>query len=81
MTAPPGRVVKLYYDSPRDVAVGDFIRTPSGRAYRVETVRVQTRGLHRGRKHIGALVLDPADLSQQPDEGDVVHPLYWYARG
>ena len=81
MSALPGRVVSLYYDSPRDVAVGDFIRTPSGRTYRVETVRVQQRGIHTGRKHIGALVLDPANTEEQPSEDDVVHPLHWYSRG
>lgn len=80
MAAPPGRVVALYYDSPVQVAVGDFIRTPSGRTYRIETVRVQERGRHVGRQHIGGLVLDPDDPDQQPTPGDVVHPIYWYAR-
>lgn len=75
--APPGSVVSLYYDSPRQVEVGDEIRTPSGRRYEVVRIRYQQRGAHVGRKHIAALVLDP----DRPLDPDVkVHPLHWYRR-
>lgn len=74
MKAPPGSVVGIYYDSPRDVNTGDVLKTPSGRCYLVITIRVQTRGLHPGRKHIHAVVLEVAP------EKAIIHPLYWYPR-
>lgn len=73
---PVGSLVSLYYDSDRLVEEADVIRTPTGRSYRVVSVRVQERGKNAGRQIIKALVIDPADVA--PD--DVVHPLHWYSR-
>jgi hypothetical protein len=74
MKAPIGAMVSIYYDSPREIELGDVLRTPSGRCYLIMALRVQTRGLHRGRKHIRAIVIEEAPI------GSIVHPLFWYPR-
>ncbi len=76
MSAPVGRVVGLYMDTLRTVAEQDVITTPSGRAYRVVGVRRQERGIHEGRWHLRALVIDPTTIQ----DGDEVIPLVWYRR-
>ena len=75
MTTPVGGVCRITYDSPRPVAAGDALRTPSGRTYQVREVRIQKRGRHAGRKHLRLLVVDDAP------PGVTVHPLIWYKRG
>ena len=77
MKAPPGRIVSLYMDTLRTIEVGDEIETRSGRRYEVQSVRVQSRGKHVGRKHLMALVLDP-DHPRDPDV--TIHALWWYSR-
>lgn len=72
---PPGSLVSLYYDSPRPVEVGDYIRTPTGRTYRVETLRVQQKGSRAGRKHMMCTVLAPDE-----EVDGKIHPLVWYTR-
>lgn len=69
--------VGLYYDSPQEVGVGDYLQTPTGRTYFARTVRVQSRGEHIGRKHIRAIVIDRREI--EPD--GIVHPIHWYKRG
>ena len=59
MTAPAGAIVGLYVDLLRSVHEQDVIETPSGRRYLVMSVRVQLRGIHRGRQHLRALVMQP----------------------
>jgi hypothetical protein len=54
--------------------VGDAIETPTGRTYVLTSVRRQERGMHVGRWHLRAIVVEKAP------EGAVVHPLYWYRR-
>lgn len=76
MPAPIGRDVGLYYDSPRAVAAGDYLQTPTGRTYLVRAVRVQAKGIHVGRKHIRAIVVDGATVA----DSATVHPIYWYKR-
>ena len=77
MTAPPGAVVALTYDSRRDVAEGDAIVTGTGRTYLVVGVRRQQRGRFAGRWHLRCVVL-AADAELDPDV--VRHPLRWYRR-
>lgn len=77
MPAPAGALVSLYYDGAAEVHEGEFIRTGTGRTYRVETVRVQQRGRHAGRQHLMAVVLGPDD--PLPDDA-TVWPLRWYRR-
>jgi hypothetical protein len=77
VTAPPGSLIRLYYDARERVERGDFIRTPTGRTYLIEAVRVQQRGKNKGRQHIVAMVMEPDfDLS----DDDIVHPLHWHKR-
>lgn len=76
--APIGAVVALYYDDPQvPLAKGHVIRTPSGRCYRVASLRVTKRGIHTGRRwYLTAHVVDPGTVSPT----DVIHPLNWYPR-
>ena len=76
MSAGIGSVVGLYMDTPRKLAEGDYIQTPTERTYEITSVRQQTRGKHTGRWHLRALVI-PADAIP---EGATVHPLAWYRR-
>lgn len=66
--------MKLFYDG-RKLATGEYLRTPTGRLYRVVSIRVQERGKHIGRQHLACLV------SSATEPGARVHPLHWYARG
>jgi len=74
MKAPLGAEVGLYYDG-RPVSVEDCLVTPSGRVYFIISLRVQERGIHIGRQHIRAIVMD------QVPERSKAHPIYWYKRG
>ena len=76
MTAPIGAVVSLYMDTLRTIEEADVIRTPSGRSYRVASVRRQAKGIHVGRWHMQCVVIDPATI--QAD--DHVIDLIWYRR-
>lgn len=72
---PIGAVVRLYFDSIDPVGREDFIRTPTGRTYKVLGGRVQQRGKHRGRQHLECLVID-----DDVPAGATVHHLVWYPR-
>lgn len=74
MKAVPGSVVSLYYDSPRDLAAGNVLLTPTGRAYQILELRRQARGRHVGRWHLKALVLEKIP------PGATTYPIYWYRR-
>ena len=74
MKAAVGSVVSLYYDSPRELAVGHVLLTPTGRVYQLVELRRQMRGSHVGRWHLKALVLDSIPA------GSITHPIYWYRR-
>jgi len=74
LKAPAGSLVSLYYDSPREIAIGDALMTRSGRVYLIAELRRQTRGGHIGRWHIKAIV------SETIPAGTTTHPIYWYKR-
>lgn len=74
MKAPIGSVVKLTYDSPRAVSPGDVLKTLAGRMYLICETRRQVKGLHVGRWHLQAIIVD------EVPEGAHVHPIYWYRR-
>jgi hypothetical protein len=77
MTAPVGRVVSLYIDTATDhVDEGDVIQTPSDRSYRVVASRQQQRGIHVGRWHLQALVIDADTVTDE----DRVIQIVWYPR-
>ena len=69
--APPGALVSIYYDSPREIAPGDALQAPSGRTYIIAGIRIQKRGKHIGRKHLKCIVSD----GSQAFSG-TVHPIY-----
>lgn len=69
----PGEECTISYDGDV-VAPGDALRTPTGRAYGVISVRVQTRGKHTGRQFVRCVVLDELSAATR------VHPLVWYKR-
>lgn len=74
MKAPAGSLVSLYYDSPREIVIGDVLMTESGRVYIIAELRRQARGRHIGRWHIKAIV------SETVPAGTTTHPIYWYKR-
>ncbi len=74
MKATVGSLVKLFYDSPREINVGEALKTMTGRVYLIAELRKQIRGAHIGRWHIKAIVLD------EVPEGTKIHPIYWYRR-
>ena len=72
--APNGAVVSLYYDSSRLIQENDVLQTPKGRCYLIVGLRRQAKGIHKGRWHIKALVIDA------PPPDAKVYPIYWYRR-
>lgn len=76
MSAPVGAVVNLYVDLVAIVKPGDVIETRSGRRYSALTVRVQLRGMNKGRQHLSALVLG----DEATPDGATVHRIRWYRR-
>ncbi|QDP45538.1 hypothetical protein SEA_FUZZBUSTER_54 [Microbacterium phage FuzzBuster] len=77
MAAPAGAVVKLYVDTRWSIERGDVIKTQSGRRYLVESVRIQERGKHAGRKHLVVIVMAQDDPT--PEDANVI-PIRWYRR-
>lgn len=75
--APPGAVVRIFIDKVARVAPDDIIETPTGRRYRVISVREQLSGKHVGRQHMVLTVLAATDLVPL----DRVHTISWYKRG
>lgn len=73
--APPGSVVRIYYDSPAELSPGDALVTTTGRTYLIASCRRQARGKHQGRWHLACVVVDVP-----PPAGARVHPLRWYRR-
>lgn len=73
----PGEQASLYYDSPRPVEAGDYIRTASSRTYLVTSARIQLRGKHAGRQHLTTIVMPPDHVVE---DGATVHALHWYRR-
>jgi hypothetical protein len=57
-----------------EVLVGDALRTPTGRTYLIVERRVQKRGEHVGRQHLGCLV------AKEPPPGVRVRRMHWYRR-
>lgn len=76
---PPGSRVRLTYDGRVTLREGDYLRTgTTGRLYLVETNRIQTKGKHAGRQHLGCVVMPPG---HRPERDAVVAPIFWYPRG
>lgn len=77
--APAGAFVRIYVDG-LEVLPGDALRTPTGRTYMVMVMerRVQQRGKHVGRQHLGCLIAAP---DAGIPEGTRVRRMHWYKRG
>jgi hypothetical protein len=74
----PGEPASLYIDTVARVAEGDYIRTPTGRTYLVQSVRVQERGAHAGRRqHLKTVVMEPGHPFE---DDDTIHDIIWYKR-
>ena len=71
---PAGSIVRITFDGLRRLEPGDVLQTKTGRGYVIMTVRVQQRGVHRGRQHLLCLV------ATEPPPGAIVYPLRWYPR-
>jgi len=74
-----GDVVRIYYDSRRDVDAGDILFTPTGRCYRIVAARQQQTGKHAGRWHLTCVVL-AGHVDEQPRDGERRLPIIWYRR-
>jgi hypothetical protein len=70
----PYSACKLYYDGAANLAIGDYLVTPGGSAYLVQTIRQNRNRPYR--KHLDCLRWPKAEI---PD-GAKVHPLHWYKR-
>lgn len=68
----PGEPASLYVDLYEYVEDGDYIRTPSGRQYLVQSVRIQKTGKHVGRQHLKTVVMEP---DHQPGDDAVIHDM------
>jgi hypothetical protein len=65
---------KLYYDGHVDVLAGDYLLTPGGSAYLIQSVRVNRNRPYR--RHLGCLRWPKGEIP--PDAR--VHALHWYVR-
>lgn len=65
---------KLFYDGWAELAVGDYLRTPAGSAYLVQSVRVNRNRPYR--RHLECVRWPVAEIPKDA----TVHPLHWYLR-
>lgn len=65
---------KLFYDGASNLQVGDFLETPAGSAYLIQSIRQNKNKAYR--QHLGCLRWPAKEI---PDMA-AVHPLYWYKR-
>lgn len=81
MRAPVGAEVGFYYDCVVQVEPGDCIRTQRGRLYGVTSVRVQSKGKHKGRQHLRAVVLADSHAEALHVKIEArLFTLYWHPR-
>lgn len=78
-TRPLGTFCKIVYDTDYRIAEGDVVRTSAGTCYRVVEVRdVTERSIHFPyRKNLTCVRIASEDV----EEDDYIHPLFWYKRG
>ena len=65
---------KLYYDGAQDLQVGDFLETPAGSAYLIQSVRRNKKRAYR--QHLECLRWPVKEIPAKA----TVHPLHWYRR-
>ena len=75
---PPGAEVGIYYDTDGEVAVGDWLRTGTGRSYFVTASRESgtARPPWSRRFRLRAVVVPPEEV---PPDG-IIHPVRWHSR-
>jgi hypothetical protein len=70
----PYSTCKLFFDGARDLSVGDYLLTPGGSAYLVQSIRQNRNRAYR--KHLECLRWPKAEIPA----GVRVHALHWYRR-
>jgi hypothetical protein len=73
-TKPAFTPCTLFYDGGARLEVGDYLKTPGGSAYLIQTVRQNRNRAYR--RHLGCVRWPVEDI---PDNA-VVHALHWYVR-
>lgn len=73
-TRQPYTPCKIFYDGAVDVQAGDYLKTPAGSAYLVQTIRVNRNRAYR--KHLGCVRWPVAEIPKRAK----VYPLHWYSR-
>lgn len=64
---------KLFYDG-RHVEVGEYLKTPAGSVYLIQSVRQSPSRAYR--RNLTCVRWPPDEIP----EGATVHPLHWYKR-
>lgn len=74
MKPPPYTPCKLFYDGFESLKPGDYLKTPAGSAYLIQSVRInRNRGY---RQHLECLRWPLKEIRR----GAQVYPLHWYPR-
>lgn len=74
MRGEPYTLCRLFYDGFESLMPGQYLKTPAGSAYRVESVRINSNRAYR--QHIECLRWPAEEIPADAR----VHPLYWYPR-
>lgn len=74
MKGTPYSPCKLFYDGFESLAVGDYLKTPGGSAYLIQSVRINRNRAYR--QHLDCVRWPAAEIPR----GATVHPLHWYPR-
>jgi len=70
----PYTLCQLFYDGFASLEVGQFLKTPGGSAYKIQSVRINRNRAYR--QHLECLRWPVAEIPKRAK----VHPLYWYPR-
>lgn len=81
MPAPIGSVVAITYDAndDRDITDRDYLRTPTGRTYKVLAARRVRSAKCHNRWRLSLLVVE--EISHDADPTGMLWPLVFYPRG
>lgn len=74
MKRQPYTPCKLFYDGFASLHVGEYLKTPAGSAYLIQSVRINRNRAYR--QHLDCIRWPVAEIPK----GATVHPLHWYPR-